>query len=78
MKTKFMTTLLIISLLSGCGLWDDDDKPQDNPAMTTSFDRLVADMIRNQTSDATSAIEVNELTITFSDEEGQFDELLNP
>lgn len=80
MKYALITLLLCASLLSGCGSSDnDDDVPAaGEPTVTsTTFDALLVDLIENKTSDTAAPVDINALTITFSEEEGQFDEVLD-
>jgi len=81
MKYALITLLLCTSLLSGCGSSDNDDNdvpvPDEPTVTTTAFDDLVVDMIENKTSDTAAPVDINALTITFSEEEGQFDEVLD-
>jgi|GWRWMinimDraft_10_1066017.scaffolds.fasta_scaffold68054_1 PBP1b-binding outer membrane lipoprotein LpoB len=80
MKYALITLLLCANLLSGCSSSNnDDDVPAaGEPTVTsTAFDDLVVDMIENKTSATAAPVEINALTITFSEEEGQFDEVLD-
>jgi len=71
------TTLLLLSavtltLVAGCHDSDDDDGPS-----TPSGNALVTSLIRDNTTDSAEPVELNDLDLDFSEDEGAFSDLLD-
>ncbi len=72
--TRLLCLLTVSIAIAACGHSNGSGK---GGKKTLEFSAFVTDLIQNQTSDTAEPVAVNNRKLNFSDDEGQFDELLD-